>query len=137
MQDIAQTRHQLQRFVQRADKNPADFDIACEVSEKIEDLCGEVEGLLQSGQLQEALNRVWLVADELVLHYEILEETDQVFESFENWAITAEEVIEAIDLTPGQKQAFQQQFQSWEDLLNGYEFLREAFQPLISIVNER
>ena len=73
MTAIEVTRRFLQKMVRRCERITPDFDFAWEVVGKIDDICEHGEALLQGGDAQAALDLLWLVADELVPHYEVKE----------------------------------------------------------------
>lgn len=130
MSDLHRIRMKLKRLVQRAEKTPANEALSREVSEKIYELCEQTEDMPED----EALDLLWLVADELFPHYEIIEATASVYESLETWASVVADIIDKINLSPAQRQRLQQQIQSW-DVLDDMG-LRDPLQELIDSLND-
>lgn len=130
MGNIPKTRLKLQRLVQRADRTPADFGIAIETAEQIDAICDEAEILIEQNDNENAFTLLWLVADELILHYEIIEETAQVYECLEDWANVTANVIEDISITEEKRQHLKKQIHSWDEMLN------EPLEPLINLISE-
>jgi hypothetical protein len=116
MADIEVTRRFLQKMVRRGEKITPDFDFAMDVVHQIDDICEHGESLLQSGDAQAALAFLWLVADEFVPNYEILEEDCQVAEGLETWAETTAGVIDSMRLSPDDRQKLQPQIKSWSGI---------------------
>jgi hypothetical protein len=130
MVNIAKKRILLQRLVQRADRTPADFGIAIETAEQIDAICNEAEILIEQGDKENAFILLWLVADELISHYEVIEETAQVYECLEDWASVTANVIEDISITEEKRQHLKKQLHSWDEILN------EPLESLISLISE-
>lgn len=127
MPDLNRTRLILQRLVQKAERSPANSELAWEIAEYIDALCNEAENISEP----EGFDLLWLVADELIPHYEIIEAESQVYESLEGWASVVAGIVGKMRLSTNRNQYLQQQIRSWDALLDGMN-LREPLEPLLT-----
>ena len=134
MEELEKKRRFLQGLVSRAERNPADWDMALETAGEIDELADKGETFLEAGDAHTALRWLWLVVDELLPHYEILEETSQVYESLEGWSEITAKVIHATNISLEERQNLQQQAHTMVDFLRGVG-LDELLKPLVAALN--
>ena len=124
MGELEKKRHFLQTLVSRAERNPADWDIALETAGEIDELGDRGETLLEAGDAHTALRWLWLVADELLPHYEILE----------GWTEITAKVIRATHISLEKRQDLQQRAHAMAAFLRGVG-LEEPLKPLVAALN--